>query len=167
MKSALLLLSLITSLTSFAGERVILEDSKAMTAKIDRTHVRCSARGYGLAELKINLEGLDGWTLFDHTNDQFGDRTGLPCMTAGACKAEWDPEGGGFSIDDIIQGNERTEKIVVHRKVTEIRQLSIDDGQQVCIRLLRENIDTVVGGVPFTHVRVGAEDKFPARACRF
>lgn len=165
MKSAFLFLSLAFSLNTIAGERIILEDSKAMIAKVDRKHVRCSARGYGLAELKINLEGLDGWTLFDHTNDNFGDRTGLPCMTAGACKnGSWDD---GISIDDIIQGNERSENIVVNRKVTEIRELSKENGEDVCIRLLRENIDTQVGGIPFTHVRVGAQETFPARACRF
>jgi hypothetical protein len=166
MKSALLLLSLTFAFNTFAGERVILQDHKAMTAKVDRQHVRCSSLGYGMKELKINIEGLDGWTLFDHTNDIFGDRTGLPCMTAGACKFRAN-EQDGISIDDIIQGNEREEKIVVKRKVVEIRDLSEIDGAKVCIRHLREEIATSVGGVAFNHLRIGASETFPERACRF
>lgn len=121
-----------------------------------------------MAELKINIKALDGWTILDHSNGRFGERNDLPCMTAGACKPSWDPEGRGFEIEDVIQSNPRVEKIVVHRKLLEVRNLlDNSDGTKTCFRNLREELNTVVGGIPFFHTRLSPEEQLPARACKF
>lgn len=153
------------SFNLFAGERIILQDQKIIDTEINRETVRCSAKGYGMAELKINIAALDGWTIFDHSNVSFGDRSNLPCMTAGLCKFQ--DEGEGFDIDDVIQGKERIEKIVVERIVTESRNVTVIDGFKVCERSLMEKLKTTVGGVEFHHARGGAEQNLPEKACHF
>ncbi len=156
------------SISTYAGERVILQDSKKMEAEVSSKSVRCSSLGYGMQELKINLPALDGWTILDHSNVQFGDRSDLPCMTAGMCSGQWEGQEDGFSINDVIQNNPRQETIVVHRTVTEIRQLSeAQAGVKRCVRLLREDLKTEVGGIPFTHSRVSPEQTMREKACHF
>lgn len=154
--------------SAYAGERVILQDSKKMEVEVSTLSVRCSSIGYGFRELKINLPALDGWTILDHSNVQFGDRSDLPCMTAGACKGQWNGQNDGFGIDDVIQNNPRKELIEVHRTVTEVRQLLEDQpGVKRCFRNLREDLKTVVGGVEFTHTRMSEDQVMREQACHF
>jgi hypothetical protein len=165
MKKLLVLVVLICG-NVMAGERVILKDSKAIDQEVNEETVICSAIGYGQAEVKISIKELDGWTIFDHSNASFGDGKGLPCMTAGICKKPWTKVG--FSIEDVIQNNERVEKIVVDRELVETRILVRDENQfRSCQRTLTENLRTVVGGIPFTHSREGAEQSLPESACTF
>lgn len=165
MKKFLILAVLMTG-NVWAGSRVILKDSKEFEVEVNNKTVLCSAKGYGLAELKINIKALDGWTILDHSNLRFGDRSGLPCMTAGACKAPWDESG--FEIEDVIQANPRVEKIIVNRELTETRTLETDDQGSRCIRFLTESLDTVVGGISFKHVRdTSTTEPLPAKACKF
>ncbi len=164
----LMMLAVLMSGNLMAGERTLLDDSKAMDAEVSKKTVVCSELGYGMAELKINIKALDGWTILDHSNSRFGGRDGIPCMTAGACKPSWNPEGPGFEIEDIIQGNPRVEKIVVHRKLIEVRNLLDNEaGEQTCFRNLREELATVVGGIPFFHARVSPAEELPAKSCTF
>ena len=148
------------------GERIILSDSKEMDAKISSVTVRCSALGYGTADLKINIKGLDGWTILDHSNVSFGDDSDLPCMTAGKCKRfENSP---GFEINDVLQNNPRTERIIVNRILTESREPGLGSNDlRVCFRSLTEKLNTVVGGIAFYHKRVGALEELPLKACHF
>lgn len=163
-----MMLAVLMSGNLMAGERTLLEDSKAMSAEVSNKTVICSALGYGMAELKINIKALDGWTILDHSNSRYGDRDGIPCMTAGACKPSWDPEGQGFKIEDIIQNNPRIEKIVVKRKIIEVRNLfDNEQGEKSCFRNLREELETVVGGIPFFHARVSPSEELPAKSCKF
>lgn len=162
----LILIAVLMCGSLMAGERVILKDSKVLTAEINNTTVLCSSLGYGMKELKINIAGLDGFTILDHSNIRFGDREGLPCMTAGACKRVANDHG--FSIQDIIQNNPRNEEIIVHRELKEVRYLTERDGGQVCTKALVETLDTVVAGIPFFHQRSSVTDEFlPASACKF
>lgn len=160
-----MMLAVLMSGNLMAGERVLLSDSKAIEAEVNKTTVLCSHLGYGMSELKINIKDLDGWTILDHSNFRFGDRSGLPCMTAGACKPSWDPEGEGFEINDVLQNNPRVEKIVVSRKVIEVKELGETEGRSQCFRSIREELETAVAGIPFHHRRVGLSETLPAKAC--
>ena len=159
--------ALLLTQVTFAAERVLLKDSKTITTEVSTSTVRCSAFGYGMAELKINLHGIDGWTLFDHSNLRVGDVSGEPCMTAGACR-DAEPETG-FSIDDLIKGRPGLETVTVDRQVVEVKQVlkqSADQGGDVCMRSLREELHTVIRGITFNHQRAGENQKFPLKACQ-
>ncbi len=160
----LLILAVMMSANVFAGERVILNDSKKMDAVVNEETVLCSALGYGLEELKINIAGLDGWTILDHSNIKFGDTRALPCMTAGHCKRR--ANGPGLSVDSVLQSNPRVEGIVVNRVLVEVRNEGTNEfDEKVCYRTLREELKTIVGGVPFFHVRMSPSEEFPLNAC--
>lgn len=149
-KSLFLLLSI--SFNVWAEDRVLLKDEKWMNADINTSTVICSAIGYGSNELKINIKALDGWTLLDHSNLRFGSQSPLPCMTAGSCKM-WFPDDTGFSIDDVLKNNPRTEKILVKREVIESRNLEVRNSVKYCSRSLTEKLDTLVAGISFHHQR--------------
>lgn len=158
----LLVLAVLMSSSVMAGERVVIQDQKTLDAEVSNKTVRCSAKGYGLEELKINIKGLSGWTMLDHSNRKFGDG-GEPCMTAGMCAGDL---GAGLSIDDVLQNNPRTEKITVFRKLTESRNIS-NESSADCLRTFTENLKTTVGGVAFNHTRMSGQDVLPAEACTF
>jgi hypothetical protein len=158
----LLVLAVLVSSSVMAGERVVIQDQKTLDAEVSNKTVRCSARGYGVEELKINIKGLSGWTMLDHSNRIFGD-SGEPCMTAGMCAGAF---GDGFSIDDVLQNNPRTEKITVFRKLTESRHIS-NQSSDDCLRTFTEELKTTVGGIAFDHKRSSNQDVLPAEACTF
>ena len=151
-----------------AGSRVILKDSKTVETEVNTVTVRCSAVGYGASLLKINIAALDGWTLFDHSNSQFGE-FGEPCMSAGQCKAPWIPDG--LTVESLIQNNPGKVSVTIEREVIESKHLGqIHDGAggelEVCVRQLIENLKTTVRGIEFTHSRSGAREEFPIEVCR-
>jgi hypothetical protein len=147
------------------SERVILSDAKTFATEVSLQTVRCSQIGYGSEELKINLAGLDGWTLFDHSNNASGDLNGQPCMTAGICKAPW--HNNGHTIDDVVQNRPGTETVTVVRKVIEVKtETKNADNIDVCQRSLREELATTVRGIAFHHVRTGFDQDFPIEVCR-
>jgi hypothetical protein len=148
-KSLFLLLSI--SCNVWAEHRILLKDEKWMNADINTSTVICSPKGYASDELKINIKALDGWTLLDHSNLRFGSRSSLPCMTAGSCKGV--SSETGFSIDDVLKNNPRTEKILVKREVIESRYLEVRNSVKYCSRSLTEKLDTLVAGIPFHHQR--------------
>lgn len=167
MKKVLILTALLT-ITAAAhaknSEREILKDSKTFPAEVSNSTVRCSAVGYGNEELKINLSALDGWTLFDHTNANFGDIDGEPCMTAGLCKRHG--LSHGFSVEDVIQNNPAIVTITVLRTVKEVKMETVDQhNQRVCQRSLREELETTIRGIKFHHVRSGFDQNFPIEVC--
>lgn len=155
MKIFLISALLVTTNVWADGTRTILKDSKVLTAEINEETVLCSAKGYGMEELKINIKALDGWTILDHTNSRFGDLTGLPCMTAGACS--YLGRNNGFKIEDIIKNNPRDEKVIVNRELIESRQMVTaeagSENKLVCQRSLTEKLNTVVAGIKFSHIR--------------
>jgi len=177
MKTCLLFLSLFISCAlsaqTMAAERILISDIKTADVLLNNTSVRCSALGYGLEELKINIPALDGWTLFDHSNINAGDFPGEPCMTAGMCKRA--PRKGGFSIEDILGSNDgqRVERLKIRRQIVEIKELGKDEnGTDVCHRRIEERLQTEVsknsdeGQIQFHHVRSGLNETFPARVCQ-
>lgn len=165
MKKQIILMTVTLTLAAAAkaadSERIILSDSKTFATEISQATVRCSNLGYGAGFLKINLAGLDGWTLFDHTNSHVGE-FGEPCMAAGRCM-EWDPK----PILDFIDNRPATETVTVHRQVIEIkREIKDQNGQDVCERSLREDLSSVIRGTQFLHSRHGAQQDFPIEVCR-
>lgn len=161
------LIGLSSSAFAGAGSRVILKDIKTVETQVSTETVRCSATGYGASLLKINIAALDGWTLFDHSNSQFGE-FGEPCMSAGQCKAPWLPDGLG--VEDLVQSNPGKEKITIEREVIETKhhgQIHNGAGGEidVCVRQLIENLKTNIRGIEFTHSRSGAREEFPIAAC--
>lgn len=147
------------------SERVILKDSKTFLNEISEQTVLCSSVDYGLAELKISLQALDGWTIFDHSNAAFGI-AGAPCMTSGACRPGHDPS-------TIIQGHPGSELVTVEREIVEVKRLQENDlfvqpdgtPGKTCVRSLRETLATTIRGVKFRHGRSGAQQNLPAEAC--
>ena len=163
----ILFLSLLFNINAWAQDRVLLNDQKWMNADVNATTVLCSARGYGLSELKINIKALDGWTLLDHTNLRFGSESRLPCMTAGACKSPISGNTTGMSIDDLIKNNPRVEKILVKRQVIENRNISNRDNETFCARSLTEKLETVISGIPFHHQRtIYTGEELPTSECQ-
>lgn len=173
MKKLLFLALISTNL--MAAERVLISDSKVSDVTLNRTSIRCSALGYGLAELKINIPALDGWTVFDHSNINAGDFQGAPCMTAGACRRFQNDKG--FTIEDILgtspgQSEERVETVKVNRKLVEVKELSKDEaGNDICVRHIEERLQADVGRgdgngkIHFTHLRSGLVENFPVSVC--
>ena len=143
------------------SSRVILADSKTFVAEVSEKTVRCSELGYGSGLLKINLVGLDGWTLFDHTNSHVGE-FGDPCMAAGACRV-----GDSTVAEFINKGGPGTEIVTVQRTVLEHKLETKDqNGQDVCMRSLQEDLSTSIRGEKFLHTRYGAEQIFSIEVCR-
>jgi hypothetical protein len=168
MKSIMFLLSVLgSSVFAAEGSRTILKDSKTVETMVSTETVRCSQIGYGSELLKINIAALDGWTLFDHSNSQFGE-FGQPCMSAGRCKAPWNPNG--LTVDSLVQSKPGLEKVTIEREVIETKHKGqISDGNggetEVCVRQLVENLKTNVRGIEFVHSRSGAREEFPIEVC--
>lgn len=167
----LLILGVLVTMNVFGAERVLISDSKITDVELNTDTVRCSAKGYGLAELKVNIKGLDGWTLFNHSNIKAGDLAGQPCMTAGACRGFGNDNG--LSIDDILNGSVRTEKIKVNRQIIEVKNIGKDEnGTDVCFRHIEERLQTSVsrgsanGSIKFSHLRSGLDETFPLAVCQ-
>lgn len=164
----LVVISFTSSVLAAAGSRVILKDSKTIETEVNTVTVRCSDVGYGARLLKINIAALDGWTLFDHSNSQFGE-FGEPCMSAGQCKAPWLPDG--LTVDSFVQNKPGKETINIEREVIETKHHGqIHNGaggeMDVCVRQLIENLKTKIRGLEFTHSRSGAREEFPIEVCR-
>ena len=142
------------------GPKVVLERKFKINAEVNTATVRCSAIGYGYSELKINLRELKGKTVFDHSNARFGEFN-QPCMTAGAC-VNLDNEQV-FSIEDVIQGNPRTEEIEVTQTLLSSKSKveNPTTHKLVCEKELVERLETAVGGVPFFHVRSAVVETLP------
>lgn len=171
MKTFLLLAFFSSNL--IAAERVLVSDTKVTDVTLNTTSVRCSAIGYRMPELKINIKALDGWTLFDHSNVRAGDFAGQPCMTAGTCKFSGD--GEGLSIDDILFGETRSrvERIKVHRQIVEVKVIGKNENDaDVCLRHIEERLQANVGRgdgngvIKFSHLRSGLAENFPLSVCQ-
>ncbi len=166
----IIILGMFLAMNAYGAERVLLSDFKDAAVTLNESSVRCSAFGYGMAELKVNIKALDGWTLFDHSNVRQGDFRGQPCMTAGACRPFGDP---GFSVEDILGTSSRTENIRVFRKIVEVKNRSKNEaGNDICLRHIEERLLTQVnrgdfkGKIQFNHVRSGIEEVFPISICQ-
>lgn len=163
MKKLLIATTLLTSLNIFASERTLLTDQKELMAQINDKTLICSASGYGASELKINIKGLDGWTILDHSNFRFGDPTGNPCMTAGVCNY-FDPHG--FDLAEILRNAPKEEKIIVKRIISEKKEeVESQTNVKVCRRTIIENLETTVMKINFHHTRSFFED-FNIKLCK-
>jgi hypothetical protein len=148
---------------SYAGERIVLHDSKNVSLKVNETTVRCSEKGYGLSELKVNIHDLDGWTILDHSNAAFGEFNGEPCMTAGACKSPI--SRNGFDLQDILSKAPDSTKAIVERTIVEKKEVTVDGENNVCRRTITENLKTKILNIDFHHSRSFSQD-FDVEACK-
>lgn len=163
MKKIFCFVLLSLSFWSIASERILLQDSKTLMAEINANTLRCSAIGYGATELKINLKGLDGWTILDHSNARFGEFNGEPCMTAGRCK---EFSENGFDLDQILQTHSGSEKVIVYRTLQESKYPALNhQGEEVCHREVSEILKAKIAGIDFDHRRSFTE-VFTLRACQ-
>lgn len=151
------------STSVIAGERIVIKDQKIINQEVSKKTVLCSAKGYGLEELKINIEALNGWTFLDHSNLRFGDKSGLPCMTAGRCIG---PLGDELQVDDVVLNNPRIETITIYRELIETRFISSENSKD-CLRAFKEKLATNIAGIAFHHERWSNQDVLPAAACTF
>lgn len=140
-------------------ERVSLADSFFVHVDIEEGKVRCSALGYGMEELKIEVPDLRSEALFNHAN--FGEAQ--PCMTAGICKVDWVPDHQGFTPADLIQDNPAREQMLVERELVESFDINIT--QQKCQRRLRENLKGVLRGIEFKHTVAKSIGDLPIEVC--
>lgn len=121
----------------------ILKDEKHdIELDLDLTSVRCSQIGYSQRELKISVNDLAYISFFNHTNP--GEIA--PCMTAGACRK-------GFEPKDLIAKTGPHASAKLRRVLKEV--FVLDHEEKKCFRELVEDVDTVVGGIPFHHRRNG------------
>lgn len=152
-----LLLGILIAAQAYAGEKVILNDTKRVLVILNHQTVRCSHFGYGRDELKVSIPDLESWTVLDHSNIRFGDLLGLPCMTAGMCSEN-------LGVETILDGRDGSEEIEIHRILKEERVL-VENGQK-CQRILKEELLTNIRGVPFFHQRQLIAELLPEKACR-
>ncbi|OUR95299.1 hypothetical protein A9Q84_15780 [Halobacteriovorax marinus] len=151
--------------------RIIKDRTHETTIKLDRSTVRCSALGYGSAELKITVPSLKWNAIFDHSNT---DGRG-PCVTAGrmSCSAFLqfpaitpgslpDLSLPNNSIPDVLIDAEKPEeRISVRVFLTE----EFNIREEICTRTLKENVVTMVRGIEFKHQRVKSIGELPISEC--
>jgi hypothetical protein len=137
-------------------KKIIREISRAQVhipVVISAETVRCSAVGYSMPELKIDVPALDFAATFQHRN--FGE--GQPCMTAGLCRKVGGPEvilaGGEETIETLLT--------VVHQEVA-----WVDDVHNTCHRQIEEVLEMDVRGHTFKHVRQAPLVQVDAKLCR-
>ncbi len=145
------------SVSAFAqSPKLVKEISRVqqeITVAVNADTVRCSAIGYGQAELKIDVPALDWAAHFQHRS--FGE--GQPCMTAGACRRVGGPEvilaGGDEEITTLLT--------VVLQEVA-----WVDDTNNTCYRQLEEVLEMEIRGHKFGHVRQAPLVQIDAELCR-
>ena len=140
-------------LVSGEVEHTLKDTTTTIALMLNEETVFCSAIGYGLAFLKVSVPDLDWLAHFDHRADTLG----LPCAAAGACSEVLGP-------DTILQSRPGIESVEVRVILTEV--LSVDVEGQRCQRLLREEVSTVVRGVPLRHQVQGEPEEVPFETCR-
>ena len=146
-------------------KRVIKDETHETQVALDLDTVRCSAIGYGMEELKVTLPSLKWYAVLDHSNQ---DGLG-PCITAGTkfCLAPWnrgDTEPDPFPTV-LINPDQVYEEISVRVILTEIFSKGQQDGQELCHRFLKEEVETEIRGIPFTHVRTKNIGTLPVQEC--
>lgn len=141
---------------------ILKEQDHNTQVELTQETVRCSALGYGLAELKISVPALDYISFFNHSN--IGEAQ--PCMTAGACRLDFPGQEPGEGLDpsDILDPNNPTEETVIHQLLVENYTLNHDT--QTCTRSLKEEVTAEVRGLTFHHVRFGILGEYPFALCQ-
>lgn len=120
--------------------RVLRDATTSTVLKLATDTVRCSAQGYGQFELKISVPDLDWLAYFDHRVEDEGQ----PCMTGGACTADFRPA-------DIIDAEEPFVTAPIRVVLTELLEVRPND--RTCTRSLEETVTTTVRGHAFAHFR--------------
>ena len=173
-KLTLLLIPLNSNLMAQANfERIIKDEIHSSVITLTKETVRCSALGYGGAELKITLPSLKWNAIFDHSNN---DGRG-PCVTAGMSFCGLDNFSFPTSLetseelisdqtnkaipDVLLDESRKTEEITVNVKLRE--EFTIQNDK--CNRVLRELVETNVRGIDFTHTRVKSIGELSLEEC--
>lgn len=133
-------------------EKILRDEQVPSTLQLDEQSVRCSALGYGTSQLKISVPDLKWVAIFDHIN--VGESE--PCMSAGLCTPERNPES-------LIGGGVKSTSVTLHHVLKEV--YTLDLAAKTCQRTLKENLDTLVEGIPFFHERSADLGSFPFEFC--
>jgi hypothetical protein len=123
-------------------ETIVHETTTSVDLELNEETVLCSQAEYGVSHLKVLIPQLAAITLLDHQNQG----AGAPCVTAGACAPNGELETGQVLDDDYD-----------HEQVSIlVRAVRIDvaeSSSETCTTYLREEIETTIGGLLFTHER--------------
>lgn len=138
-------------------ERVLKDVTTPITIEVTEKNVRCSAVGYGLSELKLNIPSLRWLAVLDHSN---AENLG-PCVTAGACSNPDLNREGREPMDIIVSGDDR-----VHTDVRVILTEVFSKSGGKCFRSLEERVELNVRGVPFTHLVTESIGTLPVEECK-
>ncbi len=155
MKPLIALLVLAASSSVFAAadlKKEIWRQTFTIEVAVTNDSVRCSAIGYGLPELKIDVPALDWAAKFQHRN--LGE--GQPCMTAGRCTSFRGPE---LVLQDR-PGVEAVDLTVIHSE-----EGVIDRERDTCHRRLVEEVEMTLRGTRFTHTRTAPLIHVSAEEC--
>ena len=120
----------------------ISETITPLIVTVDASTVRCSAIDYMAPEVKINIPQLKGITLFDHENRGAGG----PCMTAGACTADFTPER--------VIDPEHPE-VAISLRINLDKVATINHVEKTCVVSIREQLFSTINGHDFDHTRSG------------
>lgn len=129
-------------------EIVEIERSRYVTPMeiaLNKETVRCLVGDYGARSLKISIEELMGLTVFRHTTR--GET--LPCINAGACSHESDPNGEGLKPEMILDETRPTEIVQMTIVLKEV--LTLHHQEKICTRGLEETVSSHVRGLDFKH----------------
>jgi len=133
--------------------RVLRDATTNVVIELTDTSVFCTDLGYGNVQLKINVPDLDSLTEYDHR--VFGE--GQPCIAGGACEE-------GNKPSDVLDPTDAFAVVPIHVWLTE--RLDLDGTAKTCSRTLTENVEAVVRGHGFTHVRYGEVETVAYEKCR-
>ena len=160
---SLVLLAKSTLATTFT--RVIKDHTHKATVTLTKDTIRCSPFGYGLSELKVTLNSLKYYAIFDHSNQ---DGLG-PCITAGHryCLPDWNVDHNlKVSLPKVLLNPDKlTEEILVRVSLEEEFSIFERNETRDCRRTLIESVETDIRGIPFTHLRSKDIGSLPAEEC--
>lgn len=122
--------------------RVLKDSTTFVGLELNNQSVFCTSRGYGTVQLKVSVPDLDWLAHFDHR--VVGER--LPCITGGVCGDDLQPNLLVKAEEPVVSAPIR----VILREA-----LVADYDQQHCKRQLREEVQSLIRGIRFTHHKAG------------
>ena len=149
MKTNILIsLLLVASSTAFANDRaekIIQDTTTNVSVLLNEQTVKCSKADYSRAMLKVLVPALADLTVLNHRNT----REGAPCVAAGPCGAVR-PGERSMTPSDVLKNGNGTDQIsvrVVLKRIT-------NKDQTVCHVSIKEEVFTVIRGIPFFHSQI-------------
>lgn len=161
MPTPALAVSLVLALASSAAgaavetrEELVHQTTTSADLELTPETVICSHADYSANFLKVLIPQLASITLLDHQNTD----AGAPCVAAGECAPF-----GDHAPSDILDEADTTETVDITVRATRVDE--IDHEAETCTTSLRERVDLVIRGVPFTHERHASLGSRPYGDC--